>query len=346
VNGTIKKRVLVVDDSALMRRIISDIINSEESLEVAGIASNGLKAIEVFQKTNPDIVTMDIEMPEMDGIAALKEILKISNVPIIMVSAHTEIGSKKTLEAMSIGAVDFILKPAGHSDNEIQSFQEELIRRILTVVQANIVHIKHTEHKKHRFTSTRKKIVVIASSTGGPQTLEAFLSELPDNIPVPILVVQHMPPVFTKSLADRLNGSCQIEVREAVEGDELKNGVALIAPGDFHMELKADVEGYQGCIKLNQEPREQGVRPCANRLFRSVAPIFKENVIAIILTGMGSDGTKGAVSIKESNGTVISQSEKTCIIYGMPKSVADAGLSDVVVDLDKMAVALLQLLDI
>lgn len=340
-------RVLVVDDSAFMRKVISDLINSGIGLEVCGTARDGKDAIEKVKKLQPDIVTMDIEMPELDGISALKEIMKFSKVPVIMVSAFTQEGSDRTLEAINNGAIDFVLKPSSLNDENIMSIlKDELISKLNSISKAHVVKYQKHVIRSQSFNPTRKKILVIGSSTGGPQTLEALLTELPKNIPLPILIVQHMPPFFTKSLADRLNNLCEIEVREARDGDELKNGVALIAPGDFHMILKPLFDGHEGVIRLNQEPKEQGVRPCVNILFKSVAPIFKENTIGVILTGMGCDGTEGAHEIKNYKGTIIAQSEKTSIIYGMPKAVAEAGYVDEVWDIDKIPVGLLQLMEI
>src|SRR3989344_321189 len=261
-------------------------------------------------------------------------------LPVIMLSSHTESG--KAIEAIQAGAVDFIVKPT----NEFDTIRDEIIIKIKTAALARLARFKQARAQTHRFNSTRKKIVIIATSTGGPQTLEALLTELPKNIPASILIVQHMPPYFTKSLAERLNTICQIEVKEAQEGDELKVGTALIAPGGFHMELKAEFLGAEGKIRLNKEPPELGVRPCANKLFKSVAPIFKENTIAVVLTGMGTDGTEGCVDVKKFNGTVIAEAEKSCIIYGMPKSVIERGLVDEIIDIDTMAVALVQLLDV
>jgi two-component system chemotaxis response regulator CheB len=339
-------RVLVVDDSLMMRKMIAEILSSSLGIEVVGQASNGKEAIEMISELNPDVVTMDLEMPVMDGITAIKKIMATNPLPIIVLSSGGDNESKKSLEAIEAGAVDFMLKPKADNINDIK-FQ--LIVKVKTAIHAklNIIKPKTNEIiKKHDFLSTRKKILVIASSTGGPQTVESILVALPKNIPVPILIVQHMPAGFTNSFAQRLNKICQIEVREAKEGDYLQNGVALIAPGGKHMELFSDIEGYEGEIRLNDLPPELGVRPCANKLFKSVARIFKENTIGLVLTGMGRDGTDGCKEIKKYHGTVISQSEETSIIYGMPKEVVDAGLADMIIDLDLIPVSLIELLDI
>lgn len=335
-------KVLVVDDSALMRKIFSDILNSDPEIEVIATAIDGEAALEKTKRLQPDVVTMDIEMPEMDGITALKKIMMEHPVPVLMISAFTEKGSQQTLDAMEAGAVDFILKPSGDMDK----IKDEIIAKIKIAAMAHVHKFKKIKTKKQSFLSTRKKIIVIGSSTGGPQTLEALLTQLPGNIPAPILIVQHMPPVFTKSLADRLDNLCEIEVREAKQGDELQDGVALLAPGGYHMVLTSDTKGFEGTITLNQEPAELGVRPNIDRLFKSVAKIFRENVVGVILTGMGSDGTEGAKAIKKENGTIVAEAEESCIIFGMPKSVINADLADEVVTIGRMPVALLQLLDI
>lgn len=341
----VQTRVLIADDSALTRTILSKILNDDPEITVIGTAMNGRFAVDKAKSLRPDLIIMDVEMPELDGLQAVKEILKERDVPIIMFSGANAQHSQKVVEAMEIGAADFVVKTS--SLDEVAS---ELIRRIKTLAAVQIksmpLAVNKIKSTTHRFTSSVKKLVIIAASTGGPQTLEYFLKELPKNTPVPIVVVQHMPPLFTKSFAERLNTICDLEVREAVEGDVPKKGLVLIAPGDFHLEL-VPTDNESGCrVTLNQQPPELGVRPAANHLFRTAAEIYKENLIAIVFTGMGSDGTDGARKIKEFNGSVIAESEKSCVIYGMPKEVINAGLADAVVDLEKMATSLLQLIDV
>jgi two-component system chemotaxis response regulator CheB len=342
-------KVLIADDSALMRKLLTNMLSSEQDIEVVGKASNGKIAIEQIKALSPDVVLMDIEMPEMDGISAIKVIVKECPVPVIVISAHSKEGSERTLEAMNAGAIDFIPKPSGEISLDIDDIKEQLIAKVRASVGVKVKAFVKKEVEKitqSSFSSTRKKIVVIGSSTGGPQTLEALLQEFPKEFPCPILIVQHMPKGFTQSLAKRLNGLSHIEIREAKEGDALENGVALIAPGGKHMELIAPIEGMEGEIRLNELPPELGVRPNANRLFKSVVKIFKENTIGVVLTGMGSDGTEGCREIKNHHGTVIAESEESCIIYGMPKSVVDNNLADEVLALEKIPVALMQLVDI
>ncbi|MFP4400269.1 MAG: chemotaxis response regulator protein-glutamate methylesterase [Candidatus Woesearchaeota archaeon] len=337
-------KVLVVDDSALMRKMLSEILASDSGIQVVGTAIDGRDSLKKISTLRPDVITLDLEMPDMDGIEVLKKIVSQYNIPVVIVSSHTQKGSEKSLEAMNAGAVDYVFKPTYQNMDEISY---ELKFKVKAAARAKIPKFKISKVRKKTFGSTRKKIVVIASSTGGPQTLEALLVQLPKEIPAPILIVQHMPPGFTKSFAERLNTLCDLEVREAKQGDELKNGLVLIAPGGYHMELKSDIEGMEGSIYLdNKTPPELGVRPNANRLFNSVVKIFGENTIGIVLTGMGSDGKEGSRTIKEHNGTIIAQSEETCVIYGMPKEVIVAGLADEIVPLEKIPVSLVQLLDL
>ncbi len=344
-------KILIVDDSAFMRQSLSAVIKTDSELTVAGTAFDIPSAVSQIKKLDPDIILLGIGLPECapqdSYLASFKDILKEKNIPVIVLTPVTKKASETTFDLLENGATDFVIFPEGDRKEAINKISQELITKLKVAVK--LKPKKFAPLKKisiSAFHPTTKKIVVVASSTGGPQTLEAFLTQLPANIPAPILIVQHMPPIFTNSLAKRLDNLCEIEIREAKDGDEIKQGVALIAPGGYHMELKADLPGYEGAICLNEEPPELGVRPNANRLFKSVAPIFKENTIGIVLTGMGNDGTEGSRAIKSVGGTVIAEAEESCIIYGMPKSVVDNQLADMVVSLDKMGVALLQLLDI
>jgi two-component system chemotaxis response regulator CheB len=264
--------------------------------------------------------------------------------PVLILSALTKEGSDKTIEALEAGAVDFISKPSGAISMDIVSVKQALIEKVKVASKAKLHRAALVETKKYRFNPTRKKVIVIASSTGGPQTLEYLLKEMPRNIPAPILIVQHMPPGFTKSFAERLSTICEIKIKEASDGDRLEDGMVLIAPGGLHMIVEE--KGRDAVVRVVKEPPELGVAPCANKLFRSIAPIFRENTIAVVLTGMGNDGTDGARMIKKVSGTVIAEAEESCIVFGMPKEVINAGLVDEVVPLEKLAVALIQIVDI
>jgi len=335
-------RILVVDDSAFMRKILSDILGSDPELSVVGTAKDGNDALKRFRQLAPDIVTLDLNLPDMAGLDVLRQMLREKPVPVLVISAYA--GSDAAVEAVAAGAVDIIPKPSGEISLDMAKQKSLMIGKIKEVAKAKIKTFEVQKPRSQSFSPTLSKVVVIGSSTGGPKTLEALLVSLPRNIPAPILIVQHMPPGFTKSLAERCSKICEIEVREAVDGEAVQKGVALIAPGDYHMELVSR-EG-KVYVRLNQEPRELGVRPNVNRLFKSAAAIYGQNTIGIVLTGMGTDGRDGSADIKSMHGTVIAESEETCIIYGMPKAVVDSGLADEVLPLDKIPVALLQLVEI
>ncbi|MGM5484694.1 MAG: protein-glutamate methylesterase/protein-glutamine glutaminase [Nanobdellota archaeon] len=330
-------KALVVDDSALMRKLITDMISSDDEIDVVDTAKDGDDALEKVKKHGPDIVLMDLEMPGKDGITALEEIMEEWPLPVIMLTGDSD--NNKAFDAMKAGAVDFITKPSN-----VDSVKDKVIKQIKSLAMARVHKFDETPEKKsYSFAPSSEKIILIGASTGGPQTLEKLLQEFPANTPSPILIVQHMPPLFTRSFAERLNSACDLEVKEAEHGDRLKNGLALLAPGGYHMEI--DPEDPDKVV-LNKKPPELGVRPNVNRLFNSAAPVYKDKTIALVLTGMGQDGTSGSRKIKRYGGTVVSEAEESCIIYGMPKSVAEEGLADEVVPLDQMTVAVVQLLDI
>ncbi len=341
--------VLVVDDSAFMRKVLPDLINSDPELKVCGTARDGKDAIKKAEELKPDVITMDIEMPVMDGIEATKQIMSRKPTPILAISALTYEGSQYTIDAIDAGAVDFILKPDGSISLKIEQVKDEILKKIKAAAHAKL-EIKKRPVKPISMQfkqQTYRKIVVIGSSTGGPQTLEQVVPFIPKNIPAPILIVQHMPPLFTASLAKRLDSQSEIRIVEAEEGQEIEDGKAYLAPGDFHMEVEQRKEGgiTKHFIKLNQNEKEQGVRPSVNVTLRCVADVFGKNAVAVILTGMGSDGTEGSRMIKENGGKVIAQDKDTSIIYGMPKAVYDAGYTDSVCALEDIPVEILNILD-
>jgi two-component system chemotaxis response regulator CheB len=344
--------VFVVDDSAFYRVNLSQTINSDRDLKVIGTASDGNTALDKIKQSKPDVITLDFELAGISGTDLIKKIKELDDIPIIVVSSFKSISSEEEITGLENKIFDFVGKPDEYSTDKLNVLKNELISKIKAAHSFGDKKIAPLKKKEKlegiRFHSTTKKILLVASSTGGPQTLERFIPEIPANIPCPILVVQHMPPVFTKSLADRLDKICNVRVVEAKDNTEIKEGVVYIAPGDFHMLLETHKEGVftKEILRLSQEEREEGVRPCANKLFASVAPVYGENTVAVVLTGMGYDGTRGAREIKKYRGSVIAQSQKTCVIYGMPKSIVDNGLADEVVDIDKMAVAVVQLLGV
>ena len=352
-NGKI--RVLVVDDSALMRQFISDILRSDPRIEVAGTARDGKDALAQIRVIKPDIVTMDVEMPNMDGLKALEEIMKTNPIPVIMVSTMTQEGAETTLKALALGCVDFIGKPSGSISLNIKDVGREIIDKVIAASTARVRKAGNFAAPVKPLTPApdfrrmtppmigtgRYDIVAIASSTGGPMALSELLPKLPKKFPVPIVITQHMPKEFTGSFAKRLNESSQIEVVEGFEGLTLKPGRAVIAPGGSHLIIKRR-QGTSVC-SLSDAPPVLSVKPAANIMFLSLADEYGGNVLCVILTGMGRDGTDGAIALKKRGAYVIAESQKTCVVYGMPKAAADAGIVDEILPLNEIPDAMVRL---
>ncbi|HMK47506.1 MAG TPA: chemotaxis response regulator protein-glutamate methylesterase [Methanocella sp.] len=337
--------MLVVDDSILMRTILSDIINVPGEITVIGTAKNGQDAVEKVQEIAPDVVTMDVEMPKMDGITAVRTIMEKKPTPVIMLSALTQQGAKETIQALSAGAFDFVQKPSGSISLDIEKVREPLLTRIRLASKIDPGKLKtmttaqaEKEMTPKIVTQKAKKLVVIGTSTGGPGALERVLPRIPAGIKAGILVVQHMPAGFTRSLANRLNRISDIEIKEASEGDTIMEGQALIAPGNYHMTIKNSLSHP---ITLNQEPPVHSVRPAVDVTMRSAVKTFGSNIVGVILTGMGSDGAFGMKEIKSTGGRTIACDQKTCVIYGMPKAAIELGCVDRVVPLDEIAVEIM-----
>jgi two-component system chemotaxis response regulator CheB len=343
-------RVLVVDDSAFMRRVVSEAIAAEPDMELAGVAINGLDALIKVEQLQPDVVTLDVEMPEMDGLTALRHLMTRYPRPVIMLSSLTQQGAVTTLRALSIGAVDFVAKPSGSISLDFHRVKDELVQKIRVAAKAKIrAHVSAPAGtapavakpvppvgRKVSTTNTHfDRLVVIGSSTGGPRALGTLIPALPVDHHTAYLIVQHMPAGFTKSLADRLDSFSQLSVREAAPGDHLETGVALLAPGDFHLRVSAS-----GCIELDDGPRVHGVRPSVDVTLASVVERFGKRAITAILTGMGVDGADGAVALHAAGGFVLAEDESTCVVWGMPRAVFERGVVDRVVPLDKMADAI------
>lgn len=338
------KSVLVVDDSALMRKVISNTITQDGHFEVIGTAMSGESALEKIRKYKPDLITLDITLPGIDGISVLKEIMKEFPIPVVVVSSHAAKDSVVTLRALEAGAVDFIVKPKNlnHKVNYLD-FKEEIIKKLKEASKSNPQgYVVHRKKLMHKFKSNVKKVLLIGSSTGGPSTLHKLFSELPGELPFPILVVQHMPKDFTKTFADRLNKVADFEVKEAEDGDLIKDNTAYLCPGDFHMIVKCDEDTGQNYIALTKTAKVNNVRPSYDVLLESAAPLYGNNAIMVILTGMGRDGHKGAKLIKNEGGLIIAESEESCVVYGMPKAVVDDNLADLVVNLELMPVSIIQ----
>lgn len=336
-----KIRVLVVDDSALMRKKISDMINSDRQCEVIATARNGEEAIKGVLILKPDVVTLDVQMPMMDGLTCLGYIMSERPTPVIMLSAFTHYGGEVTMKALEYGAVDFVHKPSGVISLDIGRVKSELLTKIKMAVKVDLNKLKFILGKKgleipKKKAPSLKKLVAIAGSTGGPRALVSILPKLPQDIPAGIIVVQHMPAEFTKSMAERLNWESMIEVKEAEDGEPIEPGKALVAPGGFHLTVETKKDGG-GIVKIIPGPKEHYVCPSADVALRSIAPVYGRNVIGVVLTGMGSDGTEGLRAIKGHGGYNIAEDESTCIVYGMPKSAIQAGVVDKVVPLHQIA---------
>ena len=293
-----KIRVLVADDSAFIRKILSDILNSDTELEVVGSAKNGEEVLKKVKHLEPDILTLDLVMPKKNGLVVLRELMEINPLPIVVISAFSKEVSKLTINALEYGAVDFITKPHGEISLNMEDIKKEIINKVKSAFKANLKKPKSAEKiGRYDFTEKSNKVITIGSSTGDPKAREEIVPILPKNIPSPVLIVQHMPPLFTKSLANRLDNLSKIKVKEGKDGEKVKNGTAYIAPGDFHMEIK--VVNNKPILTLNKKPKVLGVRPSIDKMMKSVSKIYKEKTIGIVLSGIGRDGTIGSKFIKK-----------------------------------------------
>ncbi|GAA0077550.1 chemotaxis response regulator protein-glutamate methylesterase [Clostridium sp. CTA-5] len=359
-----KIKVIVVDDSAFMRKLISEMIQEQEDFDVVAKFRNGKELIQKIDQYNPDIITLDLEMPEMDGLTTLKELQKKPrDYSVIMLSSLTSQGSEKTMECLENGAIDFIAKPSGSISLDIKKIQDSLVEKIRNIaVKKKIVSnipkpmatfdsrtsstklnnlsndSKINKVKKIEQTNLlnikNKKIeaIVIGASTGGPKALQQVLTKFPADIGVPIFVVQHMPQGFTKAFAERLDRLCNVKVIEADEGMKIISNTIYIAKGGYHMTV-----GTDGKIHLNEEPAIWGVRPAVDKLFDSAIKAYRGNLVSAVLTGMGRDGAQGTSNIKDYGGVTISEDESTCTIYGMPKAAFETGKVDLVLPLNNIA---------
>jgi two-component system, chemotaxis family, protein-glutamate methylesterase/glutaminase len=349
-------RVMVVDDSVVVRKIVTDVLSEDPAIEVVGTAVNGKIALGKLDQLRPDLVTMDIEMPEMDGIEAVRAIRAgrggpaRSRVPIVMFSTLTDRGATATLDALSAGANDYVTKPAnvGSVGQSMESVREQLIPKIkaltgrpVTPGPARAAAAAPSPRPALPRTTPGKKpaVLVIGSSTGGPEALARVLPALPATLPVPVLLVQHMPPVFTRQFAQRLDRLSALRVVEAVDGTPLLPGTVHLAPGDHHLVIRAD-RGGQFRTALTQDAPENFCRPAVDPLFRSAVAAYGGAVLAVVLTGMGSDGRQGAGAIRQAGGTVLAQDQATSVVWGMPGAVTQAGFADEVLPLDRIAEAI------
>ena len=361
-----------------MRKVLSDLFNSQSDFQVVGTAVNGQEAIEKVKKFQPDVLTLDVIMPIMDGLNALAVIMEQCPLPVIMISSATQKGTNETIRALALGAVDFVSK-AGGAISKIDTIKDEILAKCRMAAKAHArknfsaskplvnkpklpseepttrrIEVKRrtsyvpaqrptltrpsAEPAKKIIPGTGKRLVVIGTSTGGPQALQAVITRLPSNLPCGVVVVQHMPAGFTKSLAERLNSISSIAVKEAENDEIIRAGQVYIAPGDYHLRV-VPAGGGERKILLSQEARVGNLRPTVNYMYESAAQ-FGRDVVSVIMTGMGSDGCDGMKKIKSTGGYSIAQDEESCVVYGMPKAVVDAGLADEVRPLNKIAEAI------
>lgn len=333
-------KVLIVDDSAIMRKLIFDILKKDPEIEVVGQASNGKEAIEKAKQLRPEVITLDIEMPEMDGLTALAHLKReVPHSKIIMFSSLTQEGAKATLEALSKGAFDFVPKPSSKSFLEsVKRIENELIPKIKAASPSLTdkgLCKPSLLVKKTKLHSGVYKVLGIGVSTGGPQTLLEIFKDIPANFPVPILIVQHMPPLFTRQLAERLDRVTPLKVKEAEDGDPLREGFVYIAPGDYHMVVT--LENREKKIRINQDPPVNNCRPAVDVLFNSLAEVYNGSCLALVLTGMGKDGAEGAKKIKSKGGGVLAQDAQSSVVFGMPRAVIEAGVADEVLNLAEIS---------
>lgn len=361
------KKVLIVDDSAFMRRVISDIIKSDKRFEVVGTASNGQEALSVVNELKPDVISLDIQMPVMDGLTMLKKLNVDHKIPVVMMSTLTKEGATETIQALELGAFDFVAKPDNIFKVNSTEIKEELLEKLyqaalsgekaVTKFKPSISRTLTPENTSSGTTIRSEvkvsqksgakvtKLVAIGTSTGGPRALQYLLPYLPKDIDAGIVIVQHMPPGFTKSLSERLNQLSEITVKEAENGDIIENGTAYIAPGDRHLLVKQTGSNY--VIELSDGPKKGAHKPSVDVMMSSITKINIPHVVGVIMTGMGADGREGLQDLKNARKIhIIAQDEESCVVYGMPKSVVEVGIADEIKPLDQLAVAIVKKLEV
>ena len=344
-----KARVLIVDDSTVIRRLLSEALAGDPAIEVVGTAANGRIALAKVPQVNPDLVTLDVEMPELDGLATLRELRKTyPRLPVIMFSTLTDKGAVATLNALAAGASDYVTKPAnvGSVTAGLQKVRDELIPKIRALCRLDETATPPTPRPKSPAFSPPAsgpaagpappvEVVALGVSTGGPNALTELFRALPGDLPVPVLIVQHMPPVFTRYLAERLDAVSPLTVREAQAGDLIHPGGAWLAPGNYHMVVVRTGQGV--AVQLHQGPPENSCRPAVDVLFRSVAEVYGAGALGVVLTGMGQDGLRGSEAIRHAGGRVLAQDQATSVVWGMPGAVAQAGLAERILPLEQIA---------
>ena len=365
-------KVVVIDDSAFMRKALSTMLSKDPEIEVVATARDGEEGLEMIRRHQPDVVTLDIEMPRMDGLTALRHIMMEMPRPVLMVSSLTSEGAEATLKAMELGAVDFIPKQLSKVSLDIVKIEDDLRAKVKLIARRRMSHLSRSSltsrvraasaapaaqpasagaaaaaDRPERATraarpggSQTRDLVAIGVSTGGPPAVQKVLSYLPQDFPAGILIAQHMPAAFTGPFAKRLDSVCQITVKEAEDGERFQHGVAYVAPGGKHLRIDQKISRIE--VRVVEEPREALYKPSASVLFESVAAGVGRRGLGVVLTGMGSDGLDGMRVLKAKGGRALAQSDSTCVVYGMPKAIVDAGLADEIVDIDDMGEMILQ----
>ncbi|MDH3937990.1 MAG: chemotaxis response regulator protein-glutamate methylesterase [candidate division Zixibacteria bacterium] len=357
-------KVLVVDDSAFMRKALSMMLESDPGIKVIGTARDGEEGIEKVRNLKPDLVTMDIEMPRMDGLAALREIMNTCPLPVMMISSLTTDGASATLDALEMGAVDFIPKQLSFVSLDIVKIKDELLAKIKDIARrknvlmacarrANFARLTDTRTKPSSTRPSRRVVsptvpikslrkrnhliglVAVGSSTGGPPALQNIIPRLPRNLPVGIVIAQHMPATFTTSLAERLDKLSKLSVKEAEDGDKIEPGTVLVAPGGRQMTIKRSTRGAN--VHVGDQPTSALYKPCVDVMMNSVVNAYGSSTMGVILTGMGSNGVAGLKNVKSKGGVVLAQNEETCVVYGMPRAAVEAGVTDHIVPIEIVA---------
>lgn len=342
-------KVLIVDDSVFMRKMLTDVFSAEADFAVADTARNGQDAIDKVKKLKPDLITLDVEMPVMDGLKALEVIMRDSPLPVVMVSSLTQAGADATIRALELGAVDFVAKVAGPISN-VNAIRSEILLKCRAAVKANVSQLTKPRTSGLAGATLKsplavaapgsEQLVAIGTSTGGPRALQEVITRLPGDLPCGVVIVQHMPPGFTKSLSERLNSLSALTVKEAENNDVIRPGLVLIAPGDYHMTVER--EGGKSLIKLNQSGPIGGHRPAVDPMMESVARVYGPRSVGVILTGMGHDGAKGIQAIKRQQGRTIAEDQSTSVVFGMPKSAIELGVVDRVAPITAVAAEIIK----
>lgn len=333
-------KVLIVDDSALVRQILGHLLGREVDIQVVGTASDPIIARQKIKELNPDVLTLDVEMPRMDGLEFLEKLMRLRPMPVVMVSSLTERGAEATLRALELGAVDYVTKPAADLGGKLESYAAEIVGKVRAAAQSRVRRLAAGPATQAAFVvpsairGASEKLILLGASTGGTEAIKEFLIQLPPTCP-PIVIVQHMPPGFTASFSRRLDGICRITVKEGEHGERIVPGHAYIAPGGRHMVLRRSGAYYQ--TELNDEEPVNLHRPSVDKLFLSAAPNVGVNAVGVLLTGMGKDGALGMQALQKSGVYTIAQDEASCVVYGMPREAVRLGAASAVLPLSDIA---------